>query len=161
MKFFRKVTDERQNLEAMRVANVAVWIAIIGLAIVSIVQLMAFGFDITHIAGESIVFCVVITYMIIRYYRLGIWDFYSKPGIKSYFIYSLGVMLIYTGISFSWRYFGNGASVLDSLLAVAINGMIYSTAVFVVLALIGTLTKKRQKKLTERYADDDNNANTI
>jgi small neutral amino acid transporter SnatA (MarC family) len=91
MKLFHKLLDERQEQETMRIERGAFYVIFFALAISILVQLMVFNLDITHIAGEIIVLFMGAAWALAGYIRRGIWDNFTKPGIKSYLIYSTAV----------------------------------------------------------------------
>ena len=55
MKLFRKIIDERQELEAMKITGTGFWILFFGLMLAIILQLFFFEFDIRYILGELVV----------------------------------------------------------------------------------------------------------
>lgn len=154
MKLFRKVIDERQELEMMRVERSSFWVMFVGLAVVITAQVFAFNFDFEHIAGESVVLIIGVAWALIGYIRRGSWDYFTKPGMKSYVLYSIAAAVIFGTFAPLKRYLRDGASLTDSLLLFAINFVFLFILVFVSLFLVGTITKKRQNKLQQEYMDE-------
>ncbi|WP_019849290.1 DUF6773 family protein [Desulfitobacterium sp. PCE1] len=154
MKFFRKNMDERREFEVTPIANVTVYVAVFGLVAAIIVQLFVLDLNFAYIAGEFIILLVCVIYSLIGHYRRGIWDFYTKPGMKAYFAYSFVGVSILMGIPILLLYFKNQASMLDSLWIFARNFIVAFPLVFGLLALLGTFTKKRQRKLAENQYGD-------
>jgi hypothetical protein len=156
MKLFKKNRDERQEAEERRINSVAFWIAYWGLVAVIIVQLFVFELDITHIAGEFIILCAAGIYMTIAGYRRGIWDSFTKPGMKSYFAYSFAAVFVLNLPIPLVRYFRYHATVPSCLYSFARNFIILFPLAFAAAAILGALTKRKQKKLAEKYVDDAN-----
>lgn len=154
MKLFRKIIDERQELEMMRVERVGFWLLYLGLVVAIIVQLFVFGFDFKHLAGEFIVLIVGCVVMLIGYMRRGSWDYFTKPGMKSYIIYSLGGGLLFALPMPIAAYFYNGLSFLNCLSIFAINFLFLFSLLFLLLWLLGSVTKRRQKKLEQESEEE-------
>lgn len=155
MKLFRKVIDERQELEMMRVERVSFWIMFFSLIIAIFVQLLVLGFDFEHVAGEFIILLTVAVWATIGYTRCGAWDYFTKPGMKSYVIYSLGGGFIFgLMVPLTW-YFKYDTPLLSCLLTFAINFAILFPLLFLTLWLVGSIVKKRQEKLQQEYEDGE------
>jgi ABC-type antimicrobial peptide transport system permease subunit len=107
------------------------------------------------VAGETILLIICGVYSSIGYYRHGIWDNRTKPGMKSYFAYSFTTVFILNLPIPLVRYFKFGASVPDCLYSFARNFIILFPLGFAAVVILGVLTKRKQKKLAEQYADDE------
>ena len=153
MKWLRSNADERQKIEAMHVASKAFWILYLGLVISIVVQVIFLGRGWSFIAGEFILMIIGMIYTTIGFCRRGIWDFITKPGVKSYLMYSFIASLFAVPISIAY-YFRANASLSDSLLMFAKSSASMFILCFVLLAVIGTLVKKKQKKLAEKFEDE-------
>jgi hypothetical protein len=151
MKLFRKVVDERQEQELKRIESGAYYVFLFGLGISILVQLIMFDFDITHIAGELIVLFMGVAWAMIGYIRRGIWDYYTKPGIKSYLICSTIVGLVYGILG----YFYSGISFSDFLPTFALRFLWFFVIMFLMLSLLGTIIKMRAEKLQKENEDDN------
>jgi len=156
MKFFRKVADERQRLEAMRIASVTVCIAILGLAIAIMVQLFVFGLSLAHVAGEFIIFFVCLIYLLIGFYRYGIGDYRTKRGIKSVFVYCFVIAFVFMWIGALFVYFRSEVPLLVILRYFGIAFLIIFPPIFGGGVLIDALARKRRTKLATKYTDDSN-----
>ena len=154
MKFFRKKLDERQEIESLRVASIAYLIAFWGLAAAIIIQRFVFNLDFAHLAGELIILAVMSVYASIGYYRRGIWDTLTKPGIKAYLVYSfLGVLL--SNIPTIANCIKYQTSIPEFLTYFIMNSVIAFPIAFALIAGLGMFIKRRQKKLAEKYMDEN------
>jgi len=154
MKLFRKIVDERQELEMMRVERGSFWVMLLALVVAILVQLFALGYDFEHIAGEFIVLVIGAVWSTAGYLRRGSWDYFTKPGVKTYALYSLAAGIIFGLVAPLTRYFRYGAPLLDCLRVFVINFTSVYILAFLTLLLLGTITKKRQKKLQQEYKED-------
>ena len=155
MKMFRKILDERQELEAMRVERGTCWFFFFGLMAAMIVQMFFFGDDFARTAGELVVFVVGCTWMTVGYIRRGIWSYFSTPGMKSYILYSIAVGVIFGPIPPLMRYFREDAPFSNCLRSFAIDFIVIFILSFILMLLFGAVTKARQRKLQKKY-DNDN-----
>jgi len=88
-------------------------------------------------------------YAAIGFIRRGIWDYYTKPGMKSYLIYSAAAGLLF-GISLPLiGFFRYGASPMVSLLHFAGYFLFFFAIMFSLCWILGTATKKRQERLAQ------------
>lgn len=152
MKLFRKVIDERQELEMMRVERVGFWLLYLGLAVAIVVQIFVVDvadFNFADIAGEFIVLIFGCVITLIGHIRRGSWDYFTKPGMKSYLIYSAVVAFIVGTFMPLARFFRQGISFSDSLLVFVTNFAMMFLVSFLLLWLLGSATKRRQKKLEQ------------
>lgn len=157
MKLFKKVVDERQELEMLRIERWGFWIMIVVLIAGIIVQ-AAMGADLRQVLGEYVVLIIGALYIVVRNILSGHWDYHTKPSLKAYGIYSLigGVFCAITSGAVQYfrgsaRLQGNLAQLLPSVLCSFAVGFI---ACFVLLAVTGEMTKHRRKKLAENFDDD-------
>ena len=135
----------------MRIESGACYVIILALGISVIVQIIVFDFDIIHIAGEMIVLLIGVAWALIGYIRRGIYDNFTKPGIKSYIAYSAVVGIIYGILG----YFRFDSSFSDFLPILAFRFLWLFVIMFVMLSLIGSIIKMRTKKLQQKYEEDD------
>ena len=155
MKWFRKVVDEREELELRRIESSACYVFIFGLGIAIIVQLLAFEMNFEHVVGELTILLIGVGWAMVGYFRKGIWDYRTKPGIKAYVGCSFITALSYVILSTLARYFRSEIDFIDCLKYAAVNSIFIFSAVFLVAALFGTITKQRRKKLEQRSEDTD------
>ena len=153
MKIFRKI-DEREKGEITRISSIAFWIALCGLIASIIVKLSVFDLDLADVATEYAILIACTIYIIIACYKRGIWDNKTNPGIKAYLLFGFSIAFI-TGLVFSSIYYIRHESLFYSLRLFGIIFMAVFISVFTSQAIYGTLIKRRQKKLADKYADDD------
>ena len=155
MKLFRKIVDERQELDALRVERVALYFVIFGLLAATFVQILFFGADFPRIAGELIIMMAGCLFAGIGYICRGFYDYYTKPGMKSYILYSLAFGIVVGAFDFLVRYFRRCKPLSDCLgEAVKIFAITFIVC-FIMYILVGAVTKARQRKLTKEYQDED------
>ena len=137
----KKIIDERQELEMMKVERTGFWIMWGVLLLSLLVQSLFLGAGPKQIAGENISFLVGCLIVVIGCVKKGLWGYDSTPCMKTYLSASLIGTLIFT--------FLLGAGL-------ACNGSehVLFFLMFVVLFLMGTFTKYRQKKLARQFDDD-------
>ena len=155
MKLFGNILDEREKLEAMRVEAIGFRIVIFGLLAAMIAQMFFFGFDFNRVAGEWYVMMVGAIWVGIGWIRRGIWDYFTKPGMKSYIIYSLATGIFVGFLTLLAEYFRNGRSLWDCLRMSAISFAITFVCTFIFYLLFGAVTKARQRKLSRKYEGDN------
>ena len=151
MNWFRKVIDEREELEIKRIESGAYYVFLSGLGIAIVVQVFMFE-SLQYVAGELIVLLAGAGWAMVGYFRKGIWDCRTKPGMKSYIGYSLFFTLVY-GIIILVMRFLSGADMLTSLRFAAINSIVMFFALFLLFALLGNIIKWRRKKLEQEFDD--------
>ena len=155
MKLFSNLLDERENLEALRVEALGCRIVILGLLTAIVVQMFFFGFDFKYIAGEWCIMMFGAIWVGIGWVHRGIWDYFTKPGMKSYAVYSL-VTGIFCGLLFLLvGYFRYGRSLWSCLRISAAGFAITFAGTFILYLLVGAVTKARQRKLLRKYEDDN------
>jgi len=162
MKIFRKDKDEREKNEIMRISSIAFLIAIWGLIISIALKIFIFDLDLVNVASEFIILIICTIFIVTASYIRGIWDTSTNPGMKTYIVTSL-VMTLMVNIPISSVYYirygvivSDGATITDALRFFAIGFATTFILMFLAIALFGTLIKRRQKKLANKYAIDDN-----
>lgn len=159
----KKVVDERQELELLKIEKMGFWSMYWMLLASFLYQEMFLEAPFSQWAGEFVVFMAASVYVLIACMRKGQWDYYSQPTMKGYFMYSLigsGIFTIVVGASKYMKY----AAVKEHIWSVGlpIVGLLFSFTfilMFVSLAGFGHLTKIRRAQLEKAYAaeleDDD------
>ena len=82
MKWFRNLTDEREELELRRIESGAYYVFLLGLDIAIIVQFIIYGISFEHVIGEIIVLLAGVAWVMVGYIRRGIWDLKQNPVQK-------------------------------------------------------------------------------
>ena len=158
MKIFRKVKDEREKNEIMRISSISFWIAFWGLLISIVVKLFIFELDLINVASEFTILIICTIYIVAASYLRGLWDTHTNPGIKTYLVTSLIVtLLVSIPISSIYyiRYVERGVTILDGFRFFAIGFTTTFIPMFLAITFFGTLIKRRRRKLADRYADDN------
>ncbi|MCL2821180.1 MAG: hypothetical protein FWD38_10245 [Oscillospiraceae bacterium] len=154
MKRFRKIVDERQESELLKIGNSSFTVMLFSLIAVMIVQMFIFNFEFKYLAGYFIVLIIVMIWVVACSIKRGAWEFYTKPGIKSYIIYSLafgiGLSLLITALG----YFIHEISLPHAFRFFVISFATISIPMFIIYIILGTIIKKRQEKLQQNFDDD-------
>ncbi|AFA47591.1 DUF6773 family protein [Acetobacterium woodii] len=158
MKKFKKVIDERQEMELYKVEHIWFWIVFWLLLGSIIIQAFFLNAPFSQWGFEWFIFMICCIGSFIGYYRKGQWDYYSKPSVKSYLLYSLigsGIFAIIVAISLALNndYLKNDLLVLV-FMTLFIFVMLF-IIMFVVFFISGSMIKKRQQKLADEFTDND------
>ncbi len=147
----KKVADERQEMEIMKIERTGFWVLFIALAADILVKVLFFHVPVRNLIGEHIVFLGGCVTIIIGCAKRGLWTNYSVPCVKDYLLHSLGGTVIFT-LLFA------GAMALRDARHLAGTTLAFAAFIFLlmfgVLAAMGEYTKRKQKKLDETYGDD-------
>ncbi len=152
----KKNMDERELMEMYKIEHYMFWFTFWALFASLIIQAAFCGFNINQIAGEFIVFILMSVISCILYLIKGIYDTWSQPGIKSYFVYSL-MFSILTTVFVAGRnyYLGYIKEMNDMIITAAVTEVLMFIFLFIVLFAVGEIAKKRRKKLAEQYENND------
>ncbi len=153
---WKKVVDEREEMEMMRVEHYMFWFAFWALLVSIFVQLLAMRASFLQVAGEWIVFMLMSAGTVIGELKGGHFDYSSRPGIRSYLKYSavaavasMGVVLI-RGIEGGYY-----QKPLDAVLSLLISGIFTAGLTFLCLAAAGAFVKRRRRKLEKEFEEED------
>ncbi len=153
---WKKVVDEREEMEMMRVEHYMFWFAFWALLVSIFVQLLAMRASFLQVAGEWIVFMLMAVGTVIGELKGGHFDYISRPGIRSYLKYSavaavasMGVVLI-RGIEGGYY-----QKPLDAVLSLLISGIFTAGLTFLCLAAAGAFVKRRRRKLEKEFEEED------
>ena len=158
MRMFRmkKVVDEREEMEMMRVEHYMFWFVFWALLISIFVQLLVFRTTFAHVAGEWIVFMMMAVGTVIGEVKGGHYDYTSRPGFKSYLAWSAVAALAVAALTlFSGISRGYYQKPSDIVIAVLINGIFTGGLTCICLAAVGTFVKHRRKKLEEELEEEE------
>ena len=81
--------DERQEQKLLEIESKGCWFAFWGLLASMVVQLIAYGYDMSRMAGEWIVFMALALYLAFACLKNGIWDRRLKADARTNLIASL------------------------------------------------------------------------
>lgn len=158
MKWFKKVVDEREELELLRIEHIAYYcilaIALGAYVIKSCILNMSFASCIV----ELLIIIVAAVISIFAAARKGAWDYYSKPNKKNYFFYSLGGSLIFTllfafGRVRNMEYFKQdfAGRILPVALVMFVTLFVLC---YVTLAIMGAMAKKKRENLEKELEEE-------
>lgn len=159
MKRIKKVVDERQELELLRIEHMVFWIVFWLLLASVIVQTMFMDVPFFQVLPEFAIFMVCCVGFLIGAVKKGQWDFYTRPTVKTYVLTSLigsAVFGILFGISVYVRDPGSwdGHIWLIVLLTGAMIVFLFAL-IFALSALVGHMVKKKQERLADTYGKDE------
>lgn len=156
MRLFGKKMDERERAEMYKNEHYAFWLLYCGQAISLIARGIFLGESFWNHAWEWGVFLAVSIWLVISDMRRGNYDYYTEPGWKSYLAYSLGFSLLFDAVSVAAGIYKGW---IVSVRAACIAGMVEFVFLFALcyagLAVCGTLSKRRRKKLEEELDDEE------
>lgn len=147
----KKIVDERQELELLRIERTGFWVLYIALAVDIMSKIIFLNVSPKQLIGENIAFIAGCITIIIGCTKRGLWDRYSRPGFKSYLIYSLAGSVIFAAVLFAALLIRD---VPHAITAAVIFGVSIFVILFAALALMGVYIKKRNDKLDKEYDDD-------
>lgn len=157
MRLFRnkKVVDEREQMEMFRMEHYMYWFAFWALLVGIFFQIIFLDAPFRQVAGEWTVFMLMAIGLVIGDLAGGHFDYNSRPGWKSYLIWSLiaaaavvGITLA-NGIRHGW--YENASDVAMPLF---ILGLFTFLLTYIAIAAAGAFVKYRRRKLEEEYEDD-------
>lgn len=155
MKKIKRVIDERQELEMLKVEHFGFWI-MFWLLFASIIIETGMGASFKQLGVEIGVFLIGCIVTLIAYLRKGLWDYYTKPCIKTYLLYSIASTIV-ACISFgiikylTRSYFRNNIQHL--IVSISIFCISIFILTFITLYLTGQYTIKKQKQLEKKYKE--------
>ena len=154
----KKKLDERELMEMYKIEHYAFWFMFWALIASIFIQLMFFNSSFKQIGGEWIVLMISAIAISIAYIKGGHYDYYTKPGIKSYLLYSISFTIVFDVIIAITSYIHhNYYNMRGFIITVSLSGVVLFIVLFVTLALTGELIKKRRKKLEEKFVESNKN----
>lgn len=158
MKLFKKVVDERQELELLQIEHLCFWITFWSLCISIIVQVIFMKASFAQIEAEIVILFIASVSLIAGCIKKGQWDYYTKPTLKTYTITG-GIGATVLCIIFTieqYTKFRHHSSNLGQLLVSIIILFIFTfTVIFAVTAIMGKVVKKKREKLDKEYSDNN------
>lgn len=155
-KLFEKKVDERQEMDLLRVEHYGFWFMYWMLLAEIIIQgVVLDGGD--KILGEGIVFMATCVFVVIGWIRKGVWSYQTKkvPGAKYYLIYSL-IAAVICGVLRAFLGIKENQSNLSVIFSRAFVSAVCSYIItFLVLLVVGKITKMREKKLEWEAIEDE------
>lgn len=155
MKLFKKIVDERQEQELMRIERIGFWVMFWGLLIAIHVQLFAYGLSLQQIMGEFIVLLIGALIVSIGCIRKGLWSYVTKPSIQSNSVYSLIGSLTTTSISIALQYKrmseAENVDLISLLPTFIIQALVMFVICFILLTVSSAITNKRKEQLEANF----------
>lgn len=155
MKKIKKVIDERQELELLKIEHVGFWIMFWGLCISIVVQAMFMKSSFREFGAEFIIFMISCIIFLIGCIKKGQWDYYTKPCMKTYLMTSIigaASFSIIFAISNYLKYKTKGLFLVSVTLIFA--GCIFAL-IFIVMVITGKLIINQRKKLEQEFSDEE------
>ncbi len=158
MKLFsrRKILDEREELEMYRSEHKMFWFMFWVLVIGTLAQKFILHAPLGQYAWEGILLLVVSIWSLVVDFRHGIYDTVSRPGWRSYLGYALvfsivfTAIIVYSGWSKGWL-----TTPREIGIAALVEWMFFFLLMYAALAVWGTLTQYRRKKLERQFQDEE------
>lgn len=147
----KKIVDERQELELMKVERAGFWILFLALAADILIKVLFLGVPVRSLIGENIAFIAGCVTIIIGCTKRGLWTYYSAPCLKDYLVHSIGGTLIFSLLLMAALFLKGARHVLS---LTAVFAVIIFTVMFAVMALMGEYTKKKRDRLEKEYEDE-------
>lgn len=152
----KKKLDERELMEMYKIEHYAFWFLFWALFASIFIQMLFFEPSIKQIGGEWIIFMIAAVASSIAYYKGGHYDYFTKPGIKSYLLYSIFFTIVADVIiAIAFYVHHNYYNMIGFIITIVLYGLVTFVVIFVTLALSGEAIKKRRKKLEEQFDDSD------
>jgi len=152
----KKIVDERQELEMLKIEHVCFWIVFWGLCISIIVQSLFMEAPFKQFAAEWIVFMVACVGVLIGFVKKGQWDYYTKPTMKTYLLTSLIGSLAFSIIFAIAKYKYFNEYILTVLVPLTMVIAIFLfILIFAVSFFIGKMVISKQDKLEKEFSDEE------
>lgn len=151
----RKVVDEREEMEMMRIEHLMYWFVFWALLASIFIQILVLGAEFSQVAGEWMIFMLMAIGTVFADIKGGHFDYCSRPGWKTYLIYSAVAAAGVMGLTL-WRgvrdgYYRNPG---DAVLPLLITGIFTGVVTYAALAAAGTFVKHRRKKLEKEFEEE-------
>lgn len=157
MKEMRKTSnlDERQEQKLLEIESRGCWLAFWGLLAAMVVQLIAYGFDISKMAGEWIIFMILALYIASACLENGIWDRRLKANTKTNLIASLIAAVGLGMVNFLAIWGRYPQKPMGALVSGVISAVSAFVLCFAVMLVFTRAYKKRQRELEQESEDED------
>lgn len=154
-------TDERVKSEIQKIAGNAYYV-VMGLLLVSFLVEMVVFDSFRYFFAEWVIFLIGCIYFGVGCMLKGHWDLISKPGIKSYLLYSVISSAIFTTVFSVINYLKwtppTGEGTIKYFFMIFLIMFIFLFCLmFAAMFISGSIVKGRQKKLEDQYDDSEEN----
>jgi hypothetical protein len=158
MKKIKKIVDERQELELLKIEHICFWIVFWALCISIIVQSIILEVSFRQFAAEWIVFMIMCTGVLIGCVKKGVWDYYTEPSMKTYLFTSLAGSAVFS-VLFAISKYVNNDYLKDDISMLLLITLILFIAIFIAIftlsAIIGKLVQRKRKLYEQQYGSDE------
>ena len=151
----KKVLDERQTQAALRSIQWAFRGVLLVLGLSLMVKVFFLSLPPASYATEFTALLVGCAINVGMDLHQGIYDIYSRPGFRSYFLYSLISALFFTAIVIGGALWRGAPSGLALVIFAGSNFLLIFVVCYAALALYGVMTKRRQHKLDQAFEEDE------
>lgn len=150
----KKILDEREKLESYKTGYYAFWFMFWALAGGSLFQSVWLNAPFSQYACELFILIAAGAGTVIADVRRGNYDNFSEPGWRSYLAYSLIFAILFTVVVMigNWHQ-GWLRQMKDVCIAGVANFVFLFMLIYVSLALMGWLVKRRRRKLEKEFDD--------
>lgn len=148
----KKIVDERQELELMKVERSGFWVLYAAVALDIIFKIIFLGFSPEPLIGETAAFALGSLVILIGCARRGLWNYHAVPTLRGHLLYSTVFSAAFGILFFAAVYSKNSKYALPAALIFTIFIFII---MFITLFLLGKYTLKRQEKLSKDFSDED------
>jgi len=154
----KKKLDERELMEMYKIEHYAFWFMFWALFASIVIQLIFCNSSFKQIGGEWIVLMISAIASSIAYIKGGHYDYYTKPGIKSYLLYSL-IFTILSDVIIAIIFYihHNYYNRIGFIITISLYGVVIFVFSFATLALTGEAVKKKRKKLEDKFVESNKN----
>jgi hypothetical protein len=157
MKQFKKIIDEREELELLRIEHVWFWLLFWGLFISILVQSLFMNASFAQFGPEWILFMLGCFGLGFSCLKRGLWDYYTTPSLKTYFFAS-SIAAVVVGLIFGIAKYKTYEVFRHDIFGMLLPSvLIYSGSIFVLcfgaMFAVGQLTLRKRRKLEEQYQD--------
>ncbi|MDD3368448.1 MAG: hypothetical protein PHP50_06075 [Lachnospiraceae bacterium] len=159
MKLFKKITDERENMEMMKVEHYGFYVMFTLSCLSLIWESYILELAPEYWTGEIIILLAGGLTVLIGCIKKGNWDYYSKPTTKNAFLYSLGAAILFT-VFFGIGKYRNYEVVRNNITGLflpmcAFMFVFLFVICFAIMELCIVLTKKKRAKMEAALKNEE------
>ena len=148
----KKVVDERQELELMKVERLGFWVLYAAVAVNIILKVIFVGYSHRLLLGETAAFTLGSLVVLVGCTRKGLWNYHAVPTLRGHLLYSTIFSVIFGIVFYVAVYSKNSKYALPAALIFTVSMF---AILFLTLLLLGSYTRKRQEKLNQVFSDED------
>lgn len=159
MKLFRwkEKVDERERAEMYRNEHYAFWFLFWALAVKVLVYRGILMAPLREYIWELAALLLVCLGLGICDLRYGHYSYHFTPGWRAYLMYSVGFALLFTGVMVAGGIYRQWIVTPREIAVVAAVEFLFMFALlYVLMIIVGAMTKWRRKKLEEKLLNEEN-----